>query len=112
MTGDSDAMKRAVAFCQVIEVSKGAKTHKVSSKQISGMFQAVVEAYQASEDVGWDSSRYIRLHPESARTPAGKPDLQDADYRVEKMKYGKFSSRTPSPQPSPGARGTITGAAK
>lgn len=48
LVGDSDAMRRAVAFCQVIEVQKGAKTHKVSSKNIAGMFQAVVEAYQAS----------------------------------------------------------------
>ena len=50
LVGDDAAMKRAVAFCQVIEVSKGAKTHKVSSKQIAGMFQAVVEAYQTSEE--------------------------------------------------------------
>ncbi|WP_459198388.1 DEAD/DEAH box helicase [Ralstonia pseudosolanacearum] len=50
LVGDAAAMKRAVAFCQVIEVSKGAKTHKVSSKQIAGMFQAVVEAYQESEE--------------------------------------------------------------
>lgn len=50
LVGDAAAMKRAVAFCQVIEVSKGAKTHKVSSKQIAGMFQAVVEAYQQSEE--------------------------------------------------------------
>ncbi|MBB6585309.1 DEAD/DEAH box helicase, partial [Ralstonia solanacearum] len=50
LVGDNAAMKRAVAFCQVIEVSKGAKTHKVSSKQIAGMFQAVVEAYQESEE--------------------------------------------------------------
>lgn len=42
-------MKRAVAFCQVIEISKGVKTHKVSSKQIAGMFQKVVEAYQEEE---------------------------------------------------------------
>ena len=49
LTGDAEAMKRAVAFCQVIEVSKGAKTHKVSSKNIAGMFQSVVEAYQATE---------------------------------------------------------------
>src|SRR5450830_825419 len=49
LNGDSEAMKRAVAFCQVIEVSKGAKTHKVSSKNIASMFQAVVEAYQATE---------------------------------------------------------------
>jgi predicted helicase len=50
LNGDNEAMKRAVAFCQVIEVSKGAKTHKVSSKNIAGMFQAVVEAYQATEE--------------------------------------------------------------
>ncbi|WP_374256451.1 DEAD/DEAH box helicase [Aquabacterium sp.] len=49
LVGDSDPMKRAVAFCQVIEQKKGSKTHKVSSKQIAGMFQAVVEAYQASD---------------------------------------------------------------
>lgn len=49
LVGDGDPMKRAVAFCQVIEHKKGSKTHKVSSKQIAGMFQAVVEAYQASE---------------------------------------------------------------
>lgn len=50
LRGDSVAMKRAVAFCQVIEVSKGAKTHKVSSKNIANMFQSVVEAYQETED--------------------------------------------------------------
>lgn len=50
LVGDSAAMSRAVAFCQVIEVSKGGKTNKVSSKQISGMFQAVVEAYQEHEE--------------------------------------------------------------
>lgn len=50
LNGDHEAMKRAVAFCQVIELSKGAKTHKVSSKNIAGMFQAVVEAYQATEE--------------------------------------------------------------
>ena len=50
LVGDSAAMQRAVAFCQVIEISKGAKTHKVSSKQIAGMFQAVVEAYQEAEE--------------------------------------------------------------
>jgi predicted helicase len=49
LIGDSSAMQRAVAFCQVIEISKGAKTHKVSSKQIAAMFQAVVEAYQEEE---------------------------------------------------------------
>jgi len=45
------AMQRAVAFCQVIEPNSAkAKTHKVSSKQISGMFQEVVDAYQEAEE--------------------------------------------------------------
>jgi predicted helicase len=48
LVGDSEPMQRAVAFCQVIELQNGAKTHKVSSKHIARMFQAVVEAYQQS----------------------------------------------------------------
>ncbi len=51
LMGDSEPMHRAVAFCQVIEAQKGGKVHKVSSKQISGMFQQVVEAYQQQEEV-------------------------------------------------------------
>lgn len=47
---DPQPMRRAVAFCQVIERQKGARVHKVSSKQIAQMFSAVVEAYQAQED--------------------------------------------------------------
>ncbi len=50
LSGDGQAMQRAAAFCQVIELAKGGKTHKVSSKQIAGMFQAVVEAYQETEE--------------------------------------------------------------
>jgi len=50
LIGDDTAMRRAVAFCQVIEIAKGGKTHKVSSKQIANMFQAVVEAYQETEE--------------------------------------------------------------
>ncbi|HQP38301.1 MAG TPA: DEAD/DEAH box helicase family protein, partial [Polyangiaceae bacterium] len=49
LTEDAAPMKRAVAFCQVIEQQHGGKVHKVSSKHIAGMFQAVVEAYQLSE---------------------------------------------------------------
>jgi predicted helicase len=46
---DPNPMQRAVAFCQVIEPNTG-KKHKTSSKQIANMFQAVVEAYQESDD--------------------------------------------------------------
>lgn len=44
-----DPMKRAVAFCQVIEKDYKGKKHKVSSKQIAEMFGAVVEQYQGYE---------------------------------------------------------------
>jgi len=50
-SNNPEPMKRAVAFCQVIEPGKGGKAHKVSSKEIAGMFQAVVEAYQDAEDI-------------------------------------------------------------
>lgn len=49
LTGDIAPMKRAVAFCQIIERQKSTKVHKVSSKHIAEMFQAVVEAYQETE---------------------------------------------------------------
>jgi predicted helicase len=47
LSDDPDPMRRAVAFCQVIEVNKGAKSHKVSSKNIAQMFKAVVDEYRA-----------------------------------------------------------------
>ena len=50
LTQDPHPMQRAVAFCQVIEAGGKGKTHKVASKQIAGMFQAVVEAYQESAE--------------------------------------------------------------
>ncbi len=51
LPGDTDPMKRAVAFCQVIEANHKGKTHKVSSKNIASMFQKVVEAYQEQEGI-------------------------------------------------------------
>jgi predicted helicase len=44
-----EPMKKAVAFCQVIDPSKNAKTHKVSSRNIASVFKDVVEAYKKSE---------------------------------------------------------------
>ncbi|MGA4073548.1 DEAD/DEAH box helicase [Ralstonia nicotianae] len=70
LVGDGDPMSRAVAFCQVIEVSKGAKTHKVSSKQIKNMFQAVVEAYQESEETE-EFEQAARLHCEAEHVDGG-----------------------------------------
>ena len=49
LAGDHAPMKRAVAFCQGDRAAEGARVHKVSSKHIAEMFQAVVEAYQESE---------------------------------------------------------------
>lgn len=51
LSNDNQVMKRAVAFCQVIETSYKGKGHKVSSKQIAEMFEAVVDAYQNEEDI-------------------------------------------------------------
>ncbi|WP_321796487.1 DEAD/DEAH box helicase [Caballeronia sp. J97] len=70
LVGDGEPMSRAVAFCQVIEVSKGAKTHKVSSKQIAGMFQAVVEAYQDSEETE-EFEQVARLRCEAEHVDGG-----------------------------------------
>ena len=49
LADDFRPMQRAVAFCQVIEEKAGAKVHKISSKHIAGIFQEVVETYQAVE---------------------------------------------------------------
>lgn len=67
LEGDTAAMRRAVAFCQVIEVQKAAKTHKVSSKNIAAMFQSVVEAYQRAElKAGVEIEPSMRLKCEAA----------------------------------------------
>ena len=47
--GDDEPMKRAVAFCQVIEKEYKGKNHKVSSKNIAEIFSNVVDAYQKQE---------------------------------------------------------------
>ena len=53
LNGEEDAlynpMRRAVAFCQVIEKEYKGNKHKVSSKLIAEMFQAVIEEYQQAE---------------------------------------------------------------
>ncbi|MDE2344697.1 MAG: DEAD/DEAH box helicase [Betaproteobacteria bacterium] len=51
LNGDADPMKRAVAFCQVIEPSTKARIHKVSSKNIAGIFEKVVKTYQDKENL-------------------------------------------------------------
>ena len=56
LVDDGEPMHRAVAFCQVIEYQKFAKTHKVSSKNIANMFTQVVEAYKASNPENTDTA--------------------------------------------------------
>ncbi|WP_228028112.1 DEAD/DEAH box helicase [Chitinibacter fontanus] len=49
LADDNEPMRRAVAFCQVIENTGKSKTHKVSSVNIAKMFSDVVEAYKKQE---------------------------------------------------------------
>ena len=49
LADDFQPMKRAVAFCQVIEKEYKGNKHKVSSKAIAEMFDTVVTAYQEQE---------------------------------------------------------------
>lgn len=84
LIGDTDPMRRAVAFCQVIESQKNAmtaKTHKVSSKNIAGMFQAVVEAYQKEEEF----ETVARLTCEAAHVDGG----MNASQKEEKLSWLK-----------------------
>jgi predicted helicase len=81
LVGDDGPMRKAVAFCQVIEVSKGAKTHKVSSKNIANMFQAVVEAYQEAEDI----EPAVRLTCEARHVDGG----MNASEKEEKLDWLK-----------------------
>lgn len=76
LTDDTHPMQRAVAFCQVIEMSSGGKTHKVSSKQIKSMFAKVVDAYQESEKAeaektGAAYQPATRLHCEADHVDGG-----------------------------------------
>lgn len=87
LIGDERPMQRAVAFCQVIEVAKGAKTHKTSSKNIAGMFKAVVDAYKESvaddEDAREEAS--IKLACEAAHVDGS----MNATKKEEKLAWLK-----------------------
>ena len=80
--GDDDSpMRRAVAFCQVIEVQKGGKKHKVSSKQIASMFKAVIDAYQEKSD----DDEYVSLDCEAEHIDGG----MNASQKEEKLAWLK-----------------------
>ena len=86
-------MRRAVAFCQVIEPAKNPKFHKVSSKNIAGMFQQVVEAYQEHEreQQAQDASTApvdavaVSLHCEAEHVDGG----MNASQKEEKLNWLK-----------------------
>lgn len=84
LIGDPDPMRRAVAFCQVIEVQKNAKTHKTSSKNIAGMFQAVVESYQEEDEF----ETQARLICEAAHVDGS----MNASQKEEKLNWLKADS--------------------
>jgi len=70
---DTGPMQKAVAFCQVIEPSTGKKSHKVSSKQVSEMFQSVIDAYQESADEPIDL-RVETQHVDGSMNATAKED--------------------------------------
>ena len=91
LTGDVEPMRRAVAFCQVIEpnISGKNKTHKVSSKNIANMFADVVEAYKAQElEDTFDNSNpsiSLTLNCEAAHVDGG----MNASKKEEKLNWLK-----------------------
>jgi predicted helicase len=76
LSDDDSPMRRAVAFCQVIEAKTGARTHKVSSKNIARMFQAVVEAYQEQEE-DHNSLRCEAEHVDGTMNASAKEEKLD-----------------------------------
>ncbi len=68
LSGDAGPMKRAVAFCQVIQAKPGARAHKVASMTIASMFQTVVEAYQGSAP---ETEEALGLRCEAAHVDGG-----------------------------------------
>jgi predicted helicase len=83
LADDEHPMKRAVAFCQVIEERKGARTPKVASKNIAAMFQAVVEAYQESAET--DEEVSARLYCEAEHVD-GSMNASEKDQRLKWLK--------------------------
>ncbi len=82
--GDGTPMKRAVAFCQVIERQPNARVHKVSSKEIAEIFEAVVKAYQESEPTE-DGDTAKRLRCEAAHVDGS----MNATQKEEKIDWLK-----------------------
>lgn len=82
---DGNPMRRAVAFCQVIEAKAGAKTRKVGSKNIASMFQAVVEEYQRTAETDEERAATLTCQAEhiDGAMDASEKDAQLAWLRAE-----------------------------
>ena len=85
LPGDAHAMRRAVAFCQVIDRKENAKVHKVASKAIASMFQAVVEAYQESQPPEEAVEAAVRLRCEAEHVDGS----MNASEKEEKISWLK-----------------------
>ena len=86
LSDDMMFMKRAVAFCQVINPNPNAKTHKVSSVNIAGMFQEVVEAYQEYEkETAFDDEVSVHLTCEAKHVDGS----MNASQKEEKLNWLK-----------------------
>ena len=86
---DNHPMSRAVAFCQRIERTNTATTHQVGSKNIAGMFQQVVDAYQDAE--GTEPAQRLLCEAEHIDGSMG------AIAKEDKLQWLKNSSTPPPP---------------
>lgn len=75
LSDDFAPMQRAVAFCQVIEEKPDGKVHKISSKQIAGMFQQVVETYQRAEKEEQEKEKQTGETPEKSAEEKHRDDI-------------------------------------
>jgi predicted helicase len=86
LADDADPMRRAVAFCQVIEPNTGkSKVHKVSSKNIANMFSDVVEAYQEQEKDSDQNEIATYLHCEAAHVD-GSMNASEKELKLNWLK--------------------------
>ncbi len=86
LADDGHPMQRAVAFCHVIEAKQGAKTHKVGSKNIARMFQAVVEEYQrTAQDEGTDEEIAATLQCQAEHVD-GNMNASEKEARLDWLK--------------------------
>ena len=86
LSDDHNPMRRAVAFCQVIEPKNASRTHKVSSKNIASMFKLVVDAYQEQEaNTAPEEDTALYLHCEAEHID-GSMNASEKDTKLSWLK--------------------------